>query len=187
MRALTLSLILAPVAACSSGAGGGAAAASGSASVDGSVDNRSISPAYAFAVNGPSTTGGTGQTQPRIIVSDDPDLCSYFAAAATGKRANTFYLQFVMGGLSNAPLSARTYTSYSLDGYPDLSAEYVGYDYTCEYSNGVLTTGSVTLTGVGATYTGTFDLTFDTGDHVTGNFTAPLCTDPDTSTGVTCE
>jgi hypothetical protein len=41
------------------------------------------------------------------------------------------------------------------------------------------TTGTVELTGVdGGTFSGTFDVQLDSGDHVTGSFDAPTCTEP---------
>jgi hypothetical protein len=37
-------------------------------------------------------------------------------------------------------------------------------------------TGTITLTAVGNRYTGSYDLTFDFGDRITGTFDAPVCT-----------
>ncbi len=38
--------------------------------------------------------------------------------------------------------------------------------------------GTVVLTGVsGGTFTGTFDVVMDSGDHVTGTFDAPTCSE----------
>ena len=66
-------------------------------------------------------------------------------------------------------------------------------DATCHLVGTTKTaiTGSITFTAVGNRYAGSYDLTFDFGEHVTGTFDAPLCAgldalDPGTGT-LTCQ
>ncbi|HSN25222.1 MAG TPA: hypothetical protein VLT45_03020, partial [Kofleriaceae bacterium] len=45
-------------------------------------------------------------------------------------------------------------------------------------NDAVADSGMVVLTGVsGGTFSGTFDVVMDSGDHVTGTFDAPTCTE----------
>src|SRR5439155_2536037 len=66
-------------------------------------------------------------------------------------------------------------------------------DATCHLVGTTKTaiTGSITFTAVGNRYAGSYDLTFDFGEHVTGTFDAPVCAgadalDPGTGT-LTCQ
>ena len=76
---------------------------------------------------------------------------------AAGK-ANALDLALVLGEpQSNAP--AVTPGTYTPDGMPDeLTASFYSNDANCQVTDAVQTTGSVTITGAGASYTGTFDL-----------------------------
>jgi hypothetical protein len=59
----------------------------------------------------------------------------------------------------------------------DIIASYLSSDANCKLTvNERATAGSVTMdTADTTTVTGTFDLTFANGDHLTGQFDAPVC------------
>jgi hypothetical protein len=130
----------------------------------------SIAPAYAFVIQHAGDPASSSQIG--IVISSDPSLCSHLSA---GELAHAFFLELLVGAdNSQAAIAAQTY-AYTAGQNKALDGEYLYYDGQCTLSDGGLKAGNVTLTGVGTTYAGTFDVTFDTGDHATGSFQAPIC------------
>jgi hypothetical protein len=85
------------------------------------------------------------------------------------------------GAGGSAPAtSTGAYTIFS--GTPAASSQlaeayFEADDATCRKASSAMATGGVvTLDSATSPVSGTFDLTFDTGEHVTGSFAAPLCT-----------
>lgn len=160
------------------GPGGGGASAP-SATVNGKIADRTLSPAYAIAAQGIDDPAYPNQIS--IILSNVEDLCGFLKEAADTPgltKANLLDLALVLGATSatGSPVVAGTYSPNDNpgdDAYA-LTAGYNSLDANCMGNTGEATTGSVTLTSIGAVYSGTFDLMFGT-DHVTGTFDAPFC------------
>ena len=84
-------------------------------------------------------------------------------------------------GKSTAPTTAGTYTIASTMMAHNATVEANILDSMClnNADNGAVAgSGTVDLTGVdGGAFSGTFDVHLDSGDHVTGSFDAPTCTE----------
>ena len=143
--------------------------------MSGSLGGRTMSPAYATAVTG---LGQPGNHQILIVIGNRPDLCALMQAYVedpTTRHANLFEIGLLLG-VANSPATV-TAGTYTATGNPnELTAGYDSYDGVCSDSGQVAGAGpqSVTLTSVGASYVGTFDVPFPTGT-MTGSFDAPLC------------
>jgi hypothetical protein len=178
---LLLSTLLAACSSSSSsgGSGGGGNTTSTStgsgpadAVVTGTILGRSLSPAYAVAVKGIEDPAYPNEES--IIIADTGDLCSFVQNASAVHKANLLDLVLVLGE-TEATGPAVTPGTYTPSTMPDeLTASYDSFDANCMDMSGEQTGGSVTITSVGDSFKGTFDVTFGS-DHVTGSFTAPVC------------
>jgi hypothetical protein len=155
------------------GSSGGTAAIGGSATLSGTLGGRTLDVMNPFAAKG--IDDPTYPEQVTIILADLPNLCSFLqtATAANERKANLFDLLIVLGGATDLAVTSGTYSVSALS----VNAQYAIGDAACQQSSAVATAGTVTITSVGASVIGKFDLTFAT-DHVTGNFDAPFCNIP---------
>jgi hypothetical protein len=108
--------------------------------------------------------------------------------------ANAKLLYFAFGTVDNTgssapPMAPGTFTvvgSAPPNGSRSVEVGFDPLDATClrkSHSGGV--SGTVTLTSI-APPQGTFDVTFDSGDHVTGSFQAPGCANLKPNSSPTC-
>jgi hypothetical protein len=179
-------LLFTALAACSStpspGATGGSATTTttgtggpSSATVTGTLAGRTLSPAYAIALKGVDDASYPNQIS--IFIANQPNLCALAQSQASNpntQKANMLDLILVLGE-TNASGPAVTPGTYTPSTMPDeLTAGYTSLDANCMGADSEETAGSVTVTAAGASFAGTFDLTFGA-DHVTGSFDAPLC------------
>jgi hypothetical protein len=167
-------VLLMVVAACTSDAGG---------SVTGQVPGGSFDPGATISAAVMIPDGG-GEAV--IVVSSVATACSDDGAAPPierkGSRAMTIRLMDVANGMTTTPAAPGTYTIYPNSGsQPPKEAllEMYGLDDTCQQVDAQSAqgqSGSVTLTSVaGGVFKGTFDVTLNTGDHLTGSFDPTAC------------
>lgn len=162
----------------STDAGVSGAQAGGSATVNGTVGGTSFDAMDAVALKGVYGSGETGIVE--IIVGDHAHLCETYKQLTPqpgAKKAGLSTFGFALG--EPAPGSIVPVGTYTPAASPT-ELDNVGWerdDSTCHSSvSGGADLETVTLTAVGETFVGTFDITFQNGEHVTGSFTAPLCT-----------
>jgi hypothetical protein len=148
---------------------GGCATATG---VTGTLGGQTLSPAHAVALKGVNDASYPNQIT--VFLTNVSNLCSLLQTTGSFNKANLRTLGFVLGATSSSapPVAPGTYTQMNTT--DEMTASYSSSDATCQMTDSPWMGGSVTACGVGASYTGTFDLTFGT-DHVTGTFDAPLC------------
>ena len=164
-----------------------AACTSSGASVSGSVPGGGVDVADTISatVTVDDGTGGTS-SYAQIVIGSTSGLCSDAAAAPPidrkGAREIVIELRDIAGSQSTAPAAAGTYTIYPNTGSePPKSASLttVGLDNTCQTVDAQTASaqsGTVTLTtAAGGVYKGSFDVTLNTGDHITGSFDPTAC------------
>ncbi len=138
-----------------------------------------------------TTSGGSAGV---VAIFDIPGVCAKDAAGQAAKSARGILL--LIAKVTNSHLSAPTATGVYIV-YPgdaqDVSGnavkvEYAESDETCQTSmqmEGV--SGTVTLTRIDSgAYSGTLDLTFEEGSHVTGSFASVKCSTAFEGGGRTC-
>jgi hypothetical protein len=164
-------LLALALAACSS-------SGSSPGSISGTIKSKT------FAVNDALTLASSSQIE--IVLTSVSDAC--VPPAEQVQHPGETALLLLLGnydaasGNTTAPTAAGTYTVSSTVVMHEATVEANILDATCanDAANGALATGgTVELTGVdGGTFSGTFDVQLDSGDHVAGSFRAPTCTEP---------
>jgi hypothetical protein len=139
---------------------------------------------------------GTNDSLVELVVADTGGLCDLAKASRVPKNLGGLLIvaqDRISGTTGTAPIAAGTYTITSSGTSPGkvANAAYNRTDATCHTinaDNATATSGSVTFTGVsGGTYVGSYDLTMNSGDHVTGSFSSASCPEVgDGSTDNTC-
>jgi hypothetical protein len=133
----------------------------------------------------------------QVVLSTDPDLCAHAAAGqiAAGSRQLTMILTqyppasraIIAGGRPTAPATFPIYQGPSAPPQMISSANFDAFDKACASSGDFATSGMVQLSGVsGDALTGSYDLTFSGGDHVTGTFKTTSCPLSKLGLGATC-
>jgi len=113
-----------------------------------------------------------------IALTDFSGVCPILQANSLKANGDTLVFSFF------SPLEPGTLS------YPaDIDVEYTEYDSTCQdtsSNDATGTSGTVTITSADScSVVGTFDVMLDSGDHITGSFTAPRCAPPATDAGAT--
>jgi hypothetical protein len=166
--------------ACGGGGSGG--------SVDGKIRGNAFSIQDAVSASvaiGPLHTAA-------IVMSSTGGLCKDAAANAVhpNQKVVVMTLFDVNGTTFNTPTVPGTYTIFQGSGTPPAktatwNAEVS--DATCkdiEASSAEATTGTVTLSAInGNSFSGSYDVVLDSGDHVTGSFDPDACPDIQTALG----
>lgn len=158
------------VAACG-GSSNSVGATSGSATVSGTIGGQSVPTTNVVAVVGSETTGVTTVQLDSILVTSVSDPCS-FLQNPMNRIPNATSLVLAAGAIApSVPTGTYDVGKY---GY----AQYDADSATCTLTTSeTATSGSVVLTSVSSdTIGGTFDVTMANGDHLTGSFSAPVCT-----------
>ncbi len=171
-------LIAGALVGCLSCGGGGSGGGSGTFS--GSVGGRSLVPRDATAATLSFGANGVPGRAAVMAITSAAGICPLLAG---GKEpANTQYLVLTAFQLqpdysAAPPPKPGTYTVGAL-AIESAAAVFAATDASCHLeptSGAVATSGATTFTSVGNRYTGSYDLTFGFGDHVTGTFDAPVC------------
>ena len=114
-----------------------------------------------------------------IGISSVGGICAKASASQAPKNSQFLLLVVVdyNGALTSAPTAPGTYT-VSTTASKRAGAQYIQLDANCQNTVGSVfsVSGTVTLTSVNnGSYAGTFDLTLNSGDHITGSFSASNC------------
>jgi len=163
--------------------GGGGSAAAGGA-LDGAVHGQSIMIEDAVSAAVTITVGSTPAHAAAVALSTTKNLCA--DAMSNTQHPNeklvAFFLVDVNGATLNAPTAPGTYTAYQGSGTPPAKFASFGVqvtDATCQdvsAQDAAGASGTVTLSSVsGNSFSGSFDLVLDSGDHVTGSFDPGAC------------
>jgi hypothetical protein len=163
----------------------GCGGASHSSKVNGTIRGRTFQPADAISAAGSIAQRDRSAEVGIIALSSSGGLCGKVSAGSQPK--NTQYLllfvydQDTATGQTSAPGAAGTYR-VSGTGQPlakQAIAVYLQTDASCNEvadAGASSAAGTVTLSSVSnGNYEGTFDLTLDSGDHITGSFSASNC------------
>ncbi|MCA1825413.1 MAG: hypothetical protein ABR567_16545 [Myxococcales bacterium] len=172
--------ILLAGAACGNDAGAGA-------TFEGSIHGLAMQPKD--AISSPATVAFSSGSAPvaAIVIGDVPQLCAKVSANLE-PRSSTLLLLFLA---DVNPVSGAIQPAAGTGSFPVFRigngaapphfamASFGANDATChaiDADSADAVTGSVTLTANGAgAYSGMYDLTFDSGDHVTGSFHTGTC------------
>ena len=162
--------------------GGGSSSTSGSATLSGTIRGQAMSPKDATAANLSFSGNGVPGRAAVIGITTAAGICPELTGGKEPKNAQYLVLTAfqVQPNFSAAPPPAPGVYSVGALAIESAVAVFAATDAACHdvaSSDSVATSGSVTFTAVGSRYTGTFDLTFGFGDHVTGTFDAPICPD----------
>jgi hypothetical protein len=183
MRAIAALGCATVVMAC----GGGGGPTQGTATFTGSIAGQAVAAADAMSavVQGTTTRGQTFRNAVVVITSAQA-ICSKF----TGKKEphGTQYLLISLGdfssgsGVADAPKGPGTFPIGVVQGQTTAAlGTFFATDSSCNQIDQTIsdaTSGSITLTSVGGTYAGSFNLTMqskNSTDVVSGTFSAPAC------------
>jgi hypothetical protein len=151
--------------------------AGGSASVSGTAKGQ------VFAAEGASSVVGTRMTSTGTVGEVEILVVAHFTGGICARLMRPQDVANAYSQLIVLVVSSTTQGSQVMPGvYPvtlggPTQAAYGANDANCNSTSPEsATSGTITLSVVDATSTdGTFDLTFPTGDHLTGSFSAPVC------------
>ena len=175
MRPMGMAVMLA-LASCGSGS-----SAPGSATFSGSVRGQSMVPRDAIASTVSFSGNGVPGRAAVIGITSAAALCPLLSAGKEPK--STQYLVLTAFRLqpdySAAPPPAPGTYPVGAQSIENAVVVFAGTDASCQVispqGEAVASSGSITFTAVGDRYAGSYDLTFDFGDRVTGTFDAPNC------------
>lgn len=164
-RCVALAAVVAFVA-CGGSVASNTGSPAASATVNGTIAGTPIQASNAVTIDEVTTTHGQTVTSRAISVTSDANACS------CAPPSHLQSLVLVVGTLGTSIATG----TYSL---PSAEAWYYTADPSLKPCCSTLvhaSSGSVTFTQVTPSVTvGSFDLLFPSGDHLTGEFTAPLC------------
>ena len=178
----SLSVLLVSVCAC----GGGGSSAPGT--VTGTIHGQpfAVKDAISASVTFTDTTTGTTSSQAAIFLTSTANACADFTNNIQRKSEKAFVVGVatITGSTVAAPTATGAYTVFNPNGGgapPAMAAlvNAVATDATCmsDTANSATgTSGTVTLTTINnGVFDGKFDITLDSGDHVTGSFSPEGC------------
>ncbi len=154
------------LAACSSSSGGGGP---GTASVTGTIQGMAIPATGAVGLSSVVMNGSMTESAAGAIITNVASACSVLQNHGNPSDASTLVVAVAVDSGSVAP------------GKYDIVSQ--GFGATASYAlsqscvtqlNETATSGTVTISSVGSSVSGSFDLMFGS-DHVTGTFSAPVC------------
>lgn len=160
--------------------GGGSTFIAGSATVSGTFGGQ---PMIAQDAISSLVTFGSSQTEGLILITNATNQCNRINARQALRNGQALALTLgIHSGTSISPPTVGTYTVYTVNAGQSVqglvaAASFATSDASCSASPSVeATSGNVVLTAVSASgYTGTFDVTFNATDHLTGSFTTAQC------------
>jgi hypothetical protein len=174
--------LAAALAACSS-----SGAKSGpSITVNGTYGGQPIPTTDAMAVLRTDTVNGVTSASAGIDVTNYPAACAVAQRGGNPASSTTLDIGVAASGSTVPP------GTYLVRGTPTQNAIvlYLVTDATCaETTAAIAIDGHVHITAAsGGTVAGDFDVTFATGEHLTGSFSAPVCSglDPNANPNPAC-
>ena len=148
------------------GAGDGASGPSGGTSVMGTVNGQTVSTNGVVATSSTSPLGSAIG----IDIGDQSDLCTLLQDSETRAGMNVLALTVLVHGAEGVPPG-----TYKVTQAPNgVSAAFNSFDANCQNTETLASTGTITVTSVGSSINGSFDLTF-LASHLSGTFEAPAC------------
>jgi hypothetical protein len=145
----------------------------GSASVTGGVSGNAIPTSDTIGLVGTTRDNGTTQPMAGALLANVAGLCQALQDGDTPGSSQVLSIRVI--GASGA-VGPGTYPLNATGGVGG-AASFLVRDQNCTPTlQSAATQGAVTLTTVTSdTVAGSFDVTFPTGDHVTGTFSGPVC------------
>ena len=156
-------------------ADGGAAGGGGSAMIGGTVGGGAVAVVDVVGIASSDVESGKTVSYAGVIVANQSGTCATLQRDGNPPGAQALDVLVATDGAAVAP------GTYALGPGPTngawTSVTYVAQDAACHKTTSEQAqTGSITLTAVSsALVTGRFDVTFPSGDHLTGTFSAPVC------------
>ena len=175
MRPIGIALMLVLVSC-----GGGSSSAPGTATFSGSVRGQSMVPRDAIASVVSFNGNGVPGRAAVIGITSAAGLCPLLSAGKEPKSTQYLVLtafQMQPDYSAAPPPKPGNYPVGALS-IENAVVVFAGTDASCHsisQGEAVASSGSITFTAVGDRYAGSYDLTFDFGDRVTGTFDAPGC------------
>ena len=180
MRLVSIFASGALVASCGGGGAGSSSASPGSATFSGTVRGNSLTPHDATAAVVSFSANGVPGKAAVIAITSATGLCSRLASGKEPK--STQYLLLtpfkIQPDFSAIPPPAPGVYSVGALTIENGVAVFSATDAVCKASPASTVraaSGQITLTAVGSRYTGSYQLTFDFGDTISGTFDAPVC------------
>jgi len=178
MEFLGVSVLLGLLGAAACSSGSGSAGGVQSTTVTGTIAGATVPTTSDYAVIGPlvDTFGPFTSDGVAVTISNIANSCS--VAQHNGSPANMTSLVILVA--APIPVVPGTYAITTTTPTATSTIGYLVYETTnAQCSRTTIHSahsGSITLLTVGSTSVeGTFSVTMDTGDHVLGTFTAPVC------------
>jgi len=174
------------LALASCGGNSSSGTSQGTATFSGTIRGNTMTPRDASAAVVSFSANGVPGKAAVIAITSASGICSELTSGKEPK--NTQYLVLTPFKLQPdfsaiPPPAPGTYTVGALS-IENAVAVFSGTDASCGLnlaSAARATSGQITLTAVGNRYTGSYQLTFDFGDVVSGTFDAPVCANVDVS------
>jgi hypothetical protein len=141
----------------------------------------SVPTSSVVGINQPTTIGTATATVVGAVFTNVADACGVVQGMHNPPNVTTLTLGGLFAGTpatGTYPIGVSGAGSYAV-------ATYSSTNGNCVKSYGEsATSGTVTLTNITATeIDGSFDVTFSSGDHLTGSFSAPVCSVPTSDGG----
>jgi hypothetical protein len=168
------SVVIAGVVGLAAGCGGGSAA-------PGTVKGQTFSPSESISNSAP-VAAGSSSSAGIIVIANSSGLCADVNANKEPKN-----LQGLLITLEDVNQTTFATTAPTAPGVYDLSGSAARYAFVAFQTNDAScqeissqsaagATGTVTVSSVSnGAYTGSYDVIFDSGDHLTGSFNATQC------------
>jgi hypothetical protein len=156
------------------------ACGNGGNSFSGTIRGQSLTPTESISGSTPVPTYPPN-TAGLVLISSANDSCADAAARIQPKSAAAMLITLAdFDASTGAPSAPAAPGSYTVSQTTVPKQAWVGFgatDASCnEFVSAVGASGTVTITGVSdSAYAGSFDVIFDSGDHVTGSFSASAC------------
>jgi len=145
----------------------------GRATITGTIAGAAIRSVGVTALVGPITNSAGNFHEVLVAITNFPDAC-----AVIGNLHNPSNGQVLMVSVAGtSDVVPGTYSFLSSLSVGLINVTYTARDSMCVRASGADTSaGTVTLTAAGpSTVEGSFDVTLDQGDHLTGTFNTPVC------------
>jgi len=180
-------ILVAAVVAMSCGGGSSSSGTSqGTATFSGTIRGNTMTPHDASAAVVSFSANGVPGKAAVIAITSASGICSQLTSGKEPK--STQYLVLtpfkIQPDFSAVPPPAPGVYTVGALSIENAVAVFSGTDSACGVnlaSAARATSGQVALTAVGNRYTGSYQLTFDFGDSVSGTFDAPVCANVDIS------
>jgi hypothetical protein len=160
------------VVGCGGSSGGGGGGGGGGATVSGTLGGQAVATTDQVGLVGTETTNGTTVAFAAAVITNLPGACAIAQSNGNPRNSQTLVLEVGEEGTAVPP------GTYSIGGTTTVAlATFVAQDDTCtQTAQDTGTSGTITITTASSTeVAGSFDVTFNTGDHLTGTFSAPVC------------